>query len=166
MGRLNSILVSPIVFLLTCFLISCSKDKLTGDYAMFKGSYKWVSTPLDNGNIFSNQKYTLLSTETGFEILLELNGSGEAIFYKDGSQISKNKYTITEKEFTSTGNGKISVKLKGSTGSMNINKNTLTLVLSGDTMLSVDEFPIPSLEKAEKYKSGYSQSGSNKFLRK
>lgn len=146
-------------------LVSCGKNKLTDNYESFKGNFEWGHSTTNDKNIFSNHNTTITPTRTGYGASFELNSSGEAIFYKNGIQISRNKYTITEKESSSIGNGKISIKLKGEIKGLTIIKNTLTLRLSGDTLLKIDEFPFPAIDNIDNYASGHDISG-NLFFRK
>jgi hypothetical protein len=144
---------------------SCGKDKLTNNYESFIGKFEWSNTTSNDKNIFSSHNATITPTRTGYNSAFELNSSGEAIFYKNGVQVSKNKFTITEKESSSIGNGKISIKLKGDVKDMTIIKNTLTLRLSDDTLLRIDEFPFPAIDNVDNYASGHGL-GDNFFLKK
>lgn len=153
------------LLILIVSLVSCKKDKLTGDYNSFEGNFEWDRSTTNDKNISSSNNFTITPKTTGYTVSIVLNSSGEVIFYKNGIQITKNKYTITEKENSSYGNGKISIKLKGEVKGMTISKSTLTLRLSGDTLLSVDEFPFPAIDNVANYKSGHGSNG-NSFLKK
>ncbi|MBK9285271.1 MAG: hypothetical protein IPM51_13300 [Sphingobacteriaceae bacterium] len=150
--------------LLVVAFYSCKKNKLKNEYAAFIGNYTWSYTMLNDNNIFSNTSTSLTPNTTGYSVTFELNDKGEAIFMKNGTVLTKNKYSITEKESYSPGNAKITIKLKRKTGELNISKDNLTLRLSGDTLLGIDEFPFPAIDKVDNYKSGYSQN-ENKFIK-
>lgn len=143
---------------LVCFTVlfsACKKNKLKGEYASFIGSYSWERTGIITGPALSTKSATLYKTDVNYTVKFELNDKGEAIFYKNGSQVSKNKYTIQDKESNSYGGKELIIKLKGKLNGLNIDEDKLKINLSGDTSLTLDKFPFPAIEEVSVYRPGY-----------
>jgi hypothetical protein len=150
------------IILLYAGLSGCGKDKLTGDYAVLKGKYEWRSTGLITGSALSSTHGTLQQGDVPYTVHFELNDKGEALFYKDGALLSRNRYTIQDKE-NNSGTRVLLIKLKGSHG-MNLDEDKLSLSLSGDTALTINRFPFPAIDDAGNYKKGF-RSLDNRFNR-
>lgn len=160
---LNNMRFKPIYLVLVLVLCACSRNKLTGDFAKFKGSYTWKITysKKPDGNIFTVDKSdSLYPQKTGYTAALELNGDGEIIFYKNGEVVSKNKYVITDKEDPN----KLPIKLKGSSGALKIDDNRLNLILRTNGELTVEHYPFDGMDKASNYRADF-VANSNTFVR-
>lgn len=145
--------------------VSCSKNKLEGDYAKFKGSYEWKITysKKPDGNIFSQDKAdSIYPQKTGYTASIELNDKGEIIFYKNGEVVSKNKYVITDKDNPYL----LPIKIKGSSGDIKKDDSRFNLQLnSAEDKLTVEHFPFDGLDKADNYRKDF-VAHSNTFVKK
>ena len=139
---------------------SCSTDKLTKEYDAFEGLYEWVSTGA-NKNAWTHE--SIDPQRTAYSVQLELDNEGHIVFYKDGSQLSQHSYKIVDRESNAYGK-MIMLEIKGQTPDLDISDDRLTLRLVGDTGLTVDRFPFPAIDKADRYFQGYT-STSNSFHR-
>ena len=158
----NSLSLSLLVI---CGLFaSCNKNKLSGEYASFNGTYQWRSTGIVSGTGLGTGSSSFSHTEVNYTVAFEFNSKGEAVFYKNGAEVSRNKYRIQDKEANSYGGKQLLIKLKGKLNGLDIKDEKLSITLSGDTALTIDKFPFPAIDDMGNYKSG-ARSSSNHFIK-
>lgn len=153
------------VFLLV-FIIpfySCSKSKLNGEYEVLIGKYSWAQTGGNDHNIWSNNDNSFYPHTTNYSASVELDKKGNIIFYKNNMIVTSEKYTILDREVR-TGGVYMQIKLKGKTSDHWNIENKLTLTLSKDSILLIDRYPFPAVDRAENYYKEYT-STTNTFLK-
>lgn len=152
-----------VVILLSVLVGSCSKNKLTGPYELMKGTFFWKYSVANDKNIFSNKNKLIDSTKTGYSIKIILDDEGYIHFYKNGNLMSKERYTIRDKETWEHG-GKLDIKLKGKESS-SWKTDNLVFTLSNDTDMQVSYFPFYAIDDVTTYYPGYG-NGNNIFVKR
>lgn len=142
---------------------ACSKNKLEGPYEVLIGTYYWQYSIANDKNIFSNKDKQIDSTKTGYTIKVVLDNIGNISFYKNGNLLSKENYTIRDKETWDHG-GKLDIKLKGKE-SNNWKTDNLVFNLTNDTDMSISYFPFHAIDDVINYYPGYG-SGNNIFVKR
>lgn len=99
--------MSPLLtFLLVISLmstsVSCKKDKLTDDLAVFKGRYSWSYTVFHE-NWWSTTTTTRAASNSSYTAEVEFTSKGKVIFYIDGEPIHKTGYSIESTEVSEDG---------------------------------------------------------------
>lgn len=98
----SPILHCLLVIGVVCTTVSCKKDKLTDDLAVFKGRYSWSYTVFKE-DWWSANTTTRPASNSTYTAEVEFTSKGKIIFFIDGVPIHKTGYSIESTEVSEDG---------------------------------------------------------------
>lgn len=139
-------LIFTLVIIFVATLISCEKDKLTGDLDAFEGRYTWEYARYSE-NWWSSSLTTRQASDFNYTAEVEFNEKGKVIFYIDGKEIHKTGYKILEQNDVGI-EGQTNLRIDPNienTKELDLN-DYIDLTLREDT-LTMNDFPGESYDK-------------------
>jgi hypothetical protein len=127
-------------------LLSCQKDRLTGELDAFEGRYTWTHSRY-RPSIWSTNFTTTPASNFDYTAEVEFTDQGKIVFYIDGEAIHKTRYKILEQEDVEL-EGVLSLRIDPAiedTKEIKLN-NFIDFTLVEDT-LTIDDFPGASYDE-------------------